>query len=112
MNLMAVFLVLISSVFSSIGSVLLKKGSKSFNFNLIKQIKNTTMILGLFLFVASSVIYIIALKMGELSVLYPVAAAQYVWVSLLSKKYLKEQINHIKWIGIVLIIFGIIIINL
>ena len=54
---------------------------------------------------------IIAFKGGEVSVLYPIIATSYVWVSLLSMKFLDEKINIFKWIGISIIIAGIILIG-
>ncbi len=63
------------------------------------------------LYGVSAVIYVWALKYGRLSLLYPITSLSYVWVSLLSVKFLKENMNNYKWIGISLIILGVILIT-
>jgi uncharacterized membrane protein len=60
----------------------------------------------------STAMFIPALKGGELSVLYPLVALTYVWVSLLSVKFLNEKMNKMKWIGILLILFGVTLIGI
>jgi uncharacterized membrane protein len=52
-------------------------------------------------------LFIPALKGGDLSVLYPFVALAYIWVSLLSVKFLGEKMNKFKWLGIALIIIGV-----
>ena len=60
----------------------------------------------------STILFIPALKGGELSVLYPFVALAYIWVSLLSVKFLGEKMNKVKWLGIALIILGVSFIGL
>jgi len=55
----------------------------------------------------ATLIYIPALRGGDLSVLYPIISLSFVAVSLLSVWLLKERMNLLKWIGIVLIIAGV-----
>ena len=57
-------------------------------------------------------VIIIGLRGGELSVLYPLAATGYIWVSLLSVKLLKEKMSLFKWLGVSVIIAGITLIGL
>jgi len=54
-----------------------------------------------------AVILVIALKHGELSVLYPIIAMSFVWVSFLSIIFLNEIMNIWKWAGVITIILGI-----
>lgn len=110
--LWAMGLVVFGTFLGSTASLLLKKGSSKFNLNPLKQIRNWQVIVGLSLYVISSITYIIALKHGELSVIYPLVAAQYIWVPLLSVKYLNENMNKIKWSGIGLIVFGIVMVTI
>lgn len=104
-------LVIISTLIGAFGSILLKKGSKEFNLNPFKQIKNWKIILGLSLYVVSSIIYIVALKFEKLSIVYPLVSLQYVWISILAQRFLNEKMNKLKWIGITLIMLGITMIN-
>lgn len=107
LNALAIILVLIGSFIGTFGSLYLKKGAKHFNFNILKQLKNKHLILGIFLFVLSSVFYIYALSMERLSLLYPLTSLTYIWVALVSIKFLRERMNKHKWLGIAMIILGI-----
>ena len=78
----------------------------------LKFLLNKKLIAGLSLYAIATIIFIPALKGGELSVLYPFVALSYVWVSLLSVRFLKERMNIHKWLGILLIIIGVILIGL
>ncbi len=111
LNALAIVLVVIGTFIGAFDSLFLKKGAKHFNFNIFKQLRNKPLILGIFLFVLSSVFYIYALSMERLSLLYPITSLTYIWVALVSIKFLKEKINKYKWLGIVLIILGIVLIT-
>jgi uncharacterized membrane protein len=50
---------------------------------------------------------IYALRHGELSLLYPVIAVSYVWVSLISVFILNETMNTMETAGVVLIVAGV-----
>jgi drug/metabolite transporter (DMT)-like permease len=64
------------------------------------------------LYAIGTALFIPALKGGELSVLYPIVALTYIWVSFLSVKFLGEKMNKLKWLGIALIILGVSFIGL
>jgi uncharacterized membrane protein len=55
----------------------------------------------------STVLLVLALREGELSMLYPVIALTYVWVTALSIIIFHETMNIYKAIGITLIISGV-----
>lgn len=111
LNTLAIILVVIGNFIGAFGSVFMKKGAKAFNFNILNQLKNKYLILGVLLFVLSSVAYIYALTMERLSVLYPVTSFTYILVALFSVWLLKEKMNKYKWLGILLIILGIILVG-
>lgn len=108
----AIILVLLTSVLSAIGSLFLKKGSKKISRNFLSIFKNKMLLFGMFMYAVSVPPYIIALKKGELSVLYPLVATSYIWSSLLALYFLKEKMNKFKWIGIFLIIIGVMFIGI
>jgi len=58
----------------------------------------------------SAVLFVIALKHGNLSVLYPVIATSYIWVTLIAFKVLHEPVSIPKWLGIALIMGGVMLI--
>jgi len=105
--LWAVGLVIVSSFLNAFGAILLKKGSGKFNADLLGQIKNLPLIMGLGFYGTGGILYIFALRGGELSILYPFVALSFVWVSILSNKFLKEKMGLLKWIGVGFILFGV-----
>ena len=111
-ELWRVGLVLLGTIIGSFGPLFLKLGSKNFTPNFKKLITNYHLFVGIFLCGISTIPFIIAIKGGELSLLYPIVSAGYIWVTLLSIKFLNEKINKFKWTGIFVIIIGIIIITL
>lgn len=54
-----------------------------------------------------TVAMVLALREGELSMMYPIIALTYVWVTLLSYWLLKETPNVYKNLGIVTIVLGV-----
>ncbi|MBW2964293.1 EamA family transporter [Candidatus Woesearchaeota archaeon] len=106
----AVFIVV--SVASAFATFFLKLAAPTLSLNIKKLIRNWRLILGLFLYGIGTLLSLAALKFGELSVLYPFVALQYVWANFLSKKYLGEELNWLKWAGVALIFVGVTLVGL
>ena len=107
----ATIMVLFSTLIVSAGQILLKLGSRDLSFSL-DLLTNYALITAFILYGLGSVILIIALKYGELSVLYPIYATSYVWVSLLSPMFFpSDSMNAVKWIGLFTILTGVILIS-
>jgi len=62
---------------------------------------------GLSLYGFSTVLLILALRDGELSLLYPVISLTYVWVTIMSVMVFHESINVFKIAGIAVICAGV-----
>ncbi|MBN2458463.1 EamA family transporter [Candidatus Woesearchaeota archaeon] len=112
MSMFAVLLVLLSSVGNGAGSVFLKKLSFKKTNNILSLLLNRTFILGITIYATAAVLYVIALKYGDISVLYPIAATQYIWVCIFAVRFFREKINILKWSGIIMIIAGAVFIGL
>jgi uncharacterized membrane protein len=117
--LWAMGLVILGTMVGAFGPILFKKGSKTFTLNprkILKDpmilLKNYYVIFGCVLYALSSFIFIPALRGGELSVLYPLVSLSYIWVAILSAKFLGEKINSTKIAGIALIIIGVSLIGI
>ncbi|MBU0629037.1 MAG: EamA family transporter [Nanoarchaeota archaeon] len=108
----AIGLMVLCTVFTSFAQILYKMGADKLEFNLISLITNVPLISGMALYVLGAIIMITAFKGGEVSVLYPIIATSYIWVSLLSMYVFKESLNLFRWAGILIIIIGIIFINI
>lgn len=103
-------LVAISTVFGALGSLFLKLGSRNLK-GLKELVSNKSLLLGLFLFVLATIFIIFALKFGELSKIFPITSLTYVWVAVLSWKFLKEKMSKEKIAAFVLIVVGILFVT-
>lgn len=56
---------------------------------------------------ASTVLFVLALRKGDLSLLYPVFTLTYVWVAILSVLILHETMNPLKTAGLAIIMAGV-----
>ena len=106
-QLWAVGLVVLATLIGSFGPILLKKASSKSLSKISSLATNYHLFGGVSLYAIGTILFIPALKGGELSVLYPFIALTYIWVSLLSVKFLGEKMNRFKWLGIALIIIGV-----
>lgn len=70
-----------------------------------------SLLAGVALYAFGSVVMILAFKGGEVSVLYPLIATSYIWVALVARFLLHEEVHVLRWIGIVVIVAGISIIG-
>lgn len=87
--------------------ILLKAGTKNLSFD-TSLFTNYALLGGLFLYLIGAILFIVALKYGELSVLYPVFATSYIWVCLLSSQFFPEDFMTVeKWVGVLVIILGV-----
>lgn len=103
----AILVVLLAAFIGSVAQLLFKKVS---NKSLKQLISNFNFWLALFFYGISTIMFIIALKFGEITILYPVVASSYFWTSILAAKYFHEKMDILKWIGLSIIWLGIIII--
>jgi len=110
-QLWAIAMVLFATIIGAFGALYFKLGSETISIDIKKLIKNYKLILGFLFYGISSIFFIIALTGGELSVLYPFCAASYIWICLLSMKFLNEKMNKLKWLGIITIVIGITLIG-
>ena len=103
----AILLVIVSTLLTSSGQLFLKKGANQLSISLPSLITNFPLIIGAFIYIVAALLLIISLKNGELSVLYPLYATSFVWVSILSIHFLNEPSNPFKWAGVLAIISGV-----
>ena len=106
-QLWAIGLVILATLVGAFGPILLKKASAKRLSKLSSLMTNYHLFGGIALYAIGTILFIPALKGGDVSVLYPFVALAYIWVSLLSVKFLGEKMNKFKWLGIALIIMGV-----
>lgn len=118
----SILLILLSISIAVGGQLLLKVGINRIgivNFgslNALQQfffgvIKSPLVMSGLFLYVISAAIWLIAISVVDLSFAYPFLGFTYVMVLILSKFILKEDVNPIRWIGALIITIGVVVIS-
>jgi len=103
----AIGIVLVSTILTTTAQTLYKIGANKLETNILSIVTNVPLIVGLLLYATAAVLLIIALKGGELSVLYPIIATSYIWVTIISFTLFNESINWFKWTGVILIIGGV-----
>lgn len=102
----SMMLVLVGSFFGSIGAVFLKSGAGQVNRNLLSFV-NTRLAAGVGLFVVSSYFFVLGVREGELTVLYPLVSLGYVWTLLWSRVFFREPFTREKLFGLLFILAGI-----
>ncbi|MCF7861858.1 EamA/RhaT family transporter [Candidatus Woesearchaeota archaeon] len=103
----AFLLVIASTIFTTAGQVLWKTGAMQLEMNFISIITNLPLIFGFASYGCGAVLLIIALKYGELSVLYPIIGTSYIWVTFLSFFIFSETLTALKIVGVTSIVFGL-----
>lgn len=73
----------------------------------ISVLRNAPLLFGYSLYAVNTVLMVLALKKGELSVIYPIIALTYVWVTVLSYFMFHENLNPYRIAGLTLIVFGV-----
>jgi drug/metabolite transporter (DMT)-like permease len=71
------------------------------------SIFNLYLISGLVFYAIGAVLLIIALKYGDLSMIYPFIALSFIWVTILSTYIFNEHVSVINWLGIIAILLGV-----
>lgn len=99
----AIVLVLLSTVGTSGGSAMLKLGSASVS---LAHPLNIWLAIGIALYAGAAGIFILALRTGDLSVIYPLYGLNFVWINLIAHTFFGEPLPPLKWVGIAAIIAG------
>jgi multidrug transporter EmrE-like cation transporter len=107
----SMLLVFIASVIGSFGAVFLKMGAARLDGSILSFV-NSRLILGVTLFLGSSVFYALGIRGGQLSVLYPMVSLGYIWTLLWSRLFFKEPFTSSKFVGLGLILLGVFFVGL
>ena len=112
MTLMLIFLAILLAVF---GQLSMKRGMKEigqialrefFTKRLFSVIMEKFVILGIILYVLSTVVWLVVLSQEELSFAYPLAGTGYIITAILAKIFFKENLTILRMLGIFLIVIG------
>ena len=88
--------------------ILLKIGATQLvSANPLRMLMNPWLFSGYALYGLSTGLLILALRKGQLSLLYPVISLTYVWVTILSLIIFRESMNPYKIIGLSVVVAGV-----
>ena len=106
-------LVVCCTIIGAAAQVLIKKGASALVGNptmletALAMVLTPALFAGYSMYGVSTILLVLALRHGQLSLLYPVFAMTYVWVTILSVVIFHESMNPYKLAGIVTIVAGI-----
>lgn len=109
----SILLVVCCTIIGAAAQVLIKKGAGGLAPNptmaqtALAMFLNPSLFAGYTMYGVSTVLLVLALRHGQLSLLYPMFAMTYVWVTILSVVVFHESMNAFKLAGIAIIVGGI-----
>ena len=74
---------------------------------LMGYLTSLPLLAGYSLYGLNTVLMVFALRDGELSILYPIIALTYVWVTILSVSIFHEALNPFKLLGVTVVVIGV-----
>jgi len=105
----SIALVLLCTVIGAAAQILLRMGAEFIGSGegIVSLLTNWPLMGGYVCLGANTLLLVIALREGQLSVLYPIIALTYVWVAVLSPMFFPDSLNAFKVIGIFLVVGGV-----
>jgi multidrug transporter EmrE-like cation transporter len=109
--LRSMVMVFLAGIVGSVAAVFLKLGAARLTAS-IWSFVNRWVVGGIALYLVSSVIYNLALKGGQLSVLYPLVSLGYVWTIVWARLLFQEAFTGRKMAGLALILVGVALVGM
>ena len=107
-SLSSIALIVLSTVSSAAAQILLGMGADSLGEAGLMGILTNFALIGGYACLAMNLVLVgVALRGGQLSVLYPIMALSYVWVTILSPMFFDDIITSSQVVGLVLIVAGV-----
>lgn len=109
-NLRPIGLVFVCTVIGAAAQILMKTGTARLppQVTLADLALNLPLFAGFVCYGVNTVLLVLALRHGHLSVLYPIIALTYVWVTILSPRFFPtDHLNAWKVLGVSLIVLGV-----
>ena len=108
----SMLLVLLASIIGSVGAIFLKAGAARLHRQLSTLLLNWRLMVGVGIFLVSSYFFVLAVRQGELTVLYPLVSLGYIWTLFWSRIFFREPFTRKKFFGLGLILLGTVILAL
>ncbi|MGD0500690.1 MAG: multidrug ABC transporter [Bryobacteraceae bacterium] len=107
----SMLLMVASSLVGSAGAVFLKLGAARTNRNILSFV-NPQLGFGVALYLGSSVFYVLGIRGGQLSILYPIVSLGYIWTMIWARLFFKESFTGRKLAALGMILAGVILVGL
>jgi len=104
-------LMLVASIIGSSGAVLLKLGAQELNKG-FWHILNLKLAAGVVVYLVSCYFFVLGIRHGELSVLYPMVSLGYIWTLVWARLFFHEAFTRQKFLGLALILLGVFFVGL
>lgn len=106
-------MIVVFTIVAAAAQVLFKMGADRLkdHTTVMRALTDVPLIAGLATYGAGAALMILALRHGELSVLYPIISLTMVWVAILAMKFFDESMNVTKIAGMAFIIVGVAILG-
>jgi uncharacterized membrane protein len=104
-----ILLTLVAALISSFAQFMFKRSIKKIDslFELVGLLRNKGVLIGLACYFASFLLYIKALSGGQLSIVFPIFASSFIFVTIISAVTLKEKVTLMRAVGVLVIFIGI-----
>lgn len=102
-------MIVVFTFFAAVAQPLFKIGANRLfqNLTVAGFFTDVPLLAGLAMYGLGASLMILALRHGELSVLYPIISLSYVWVAVLSVAIFRERMDAVKILGMVAIVGGV-----
>ena len=111
------FLVVLGILSGSFGAILLKSGSAELKYDtslvyiVFQAITSIKIVFAIILYMIPSITWIYLLKTLDITMLQPMLSLTYVLTALLAYVFFNEYISTMRWLGIGIIIIGVIFVS-
>jgi drug/metabolite transporter (DMT)-like permease len=116
-RILGLFFVLVSSVLEACGQIFFKQAAE-LNAPAMRPLallrgiwRNKRILTGIVFFILEAIFWTLALSHLPISIAFPAGSMSFIFVALFSLIFLHEQISINRWIGIALIIGGVILVG-
>ena len=118
LRLLGLTFVTMAVLFEAVGQLAFKYGAENARAEggiggLFRRLwRHRSVVLGIMCFAIEAVLWTMALRLLDVSIAFPAGSLCFIFVALLSRFWLKEQVGLERWIGVILILGGVIMIGL
>ncbi|GDX89793.1 hypothetical protein LBMAG45_16490 [Nitrospirota bacterium] len=115
--MMGLALVALAVLLEAVGQLALKQGAERAHAETSKWgwvrglWRNRAVALGILCFIAHGVLWTMAIRLLDISIAFPASSIGFVFVALLSKTWLHEQVGLERWIGLGFILGGVVLVG-